>query len=541
MLLSHFKRPARRLLGGLATLSGGDFAASSLLFSAVYAAALFGALGCGSTDGTAVGDAGATDPPSPPSNGGTVADAGNGDMPSYFLFVTDSHVGDNTCTASGTAVVPLDNLRTFLNKVAPAFPRAIVINGGDLVDNGRFPDDWQGYYSAIMAQKVLNGDWVADPAQTAAPGYPWYMEIVGNHDVKFDDYNSTKDGCNILAPSATPFCKGYNMCCNGYNMWAKYTATGPNGRSGVEAIPMSTSSSTVRVVRADTAASTSTSATTNNSENIGGVFDDVQASALSSSYNGGSCSSRNCWTVVVAHHPYKGSALEQKVAPDSSTPMGRLLDAVRPRIYFAGHTHVSNLQWFDNDRGDRILQVTGQGFGKYGNKYTPDIPSGCKVSSTEVPQCTDYTAANTTVVLASLDHDQDRSVVVAAVTRPFDPANGLSWPVVFITSPGDRYLGDPDRHTANGVYKTQKWKEPHTLRVLAFARPGQRIKAVACHIDYTGDVALEQPQPSQEPAIWSKAFNAPGTMLGSDQDIKCIATDSDGNAGTATITIRVGL
>jgi hypothetical protein len=211
-----------------------------------------------------------------------VPDAGA--RPFWLLHLADVHLG-----AQAFAVEALIAAQEVLATVEPA----ATLMTGDMSDHGA-TDEWSSYLGSIQGQ---------------VPAYPYYSEVIGNHDVKADD------GASFLANTLTGMA--------GDGLYGLSDVDTPQGR--------------IRIVRTNTV-DTSVAA----SQLLGYVSEtqlkDLQALPPSPV--------PLAHTVVTGHHPLKGVQSLQVLGTDGR--MRQLFDHFSAEVYLCGHAHFGWLSWEKN-------------------------------------------------------------------------------------------------------------------------------------------------------------------------------------------------
>jgi hypothetical protein len=272
-----------------------------------------------------------------------------GPGPVWFLHASDPHFGDSTSVSA--------LLGTLLGELVPVLEPAATILSGDTTDSGAAAE-WALYHAAIDA---------------AAPTYPAWLEIPGNHDVK-DDHADL-----FLSESL-----------------AGRAGSGLHGQTFLD-----TAAGRVRLLRANTSDSSL------NAVNIAGTFGADQAAELMALAD---LAPPSAYTLATGHHPLTGA--ERLIL--GFDRLQTLLSTAGAQAYLCGHVHWQNLSWLGN-----TLIVQAPSLGK------SDPTSVCLVALDQTGPAARF-----------LPMDGSLTWPVALITSPASPSLGGANPHAASYSPG---------------------------------------------------------------------------------------------------------
>ncbi|TNF33139.1 MAG: hypothetical protein EP329_08705, partial [Deltaproteobacteria bacterium] len=216
----------------------------------------------------------------------------------WFVHISDTHVGSSSRASATLAYV--------FETVVPTVDPVATIHTGDLVDDGGEADQWAAYAELVKA----------------APAWPRYVELIGNHDKKND---------------GTP-------------SWMASSVSGPAGAGLYGQLFWDTPAGRVRLIRADTSDSSI------NATNVAGYFGGDQRDDLLALPAG---DPPPVLTLVAGHHPING--LTALTLLGSGDRMDALLGITSAAAYLCGHVHEVDIAPHDD-----TLAVQAPSLGKPG-------------------------------------------------------------------------------------------------------------------------------------------------------------------------------
>jgi len=403
--------------------------------------------------------------------------------PIFFVHISDTHFDTKTAENDGISADGVDLtesgqalMRALITEVAPVINPLAILNTGDMTEKGYIEETWETYSNLLKSSTLT--------------AYPNYVDIVGNHDVKVQsslfDYEAGLQ--NFLLYAQTPSRYGYT------------TLDSPVGA--------------VRLIRTNTAASTSANSQTRNMENINGYFPESQQQALLNHPDRNQSVALN---VVLGHSPVAenytpyvpGTNAGQYMfqITDGNGRMKQLIDDFKAPIYLSGHVHAPGLEWL----GNKSLVVRADAFGAHGKEATFFLVAY------------DFEAKSPAVKLVRID-----------ATRP---TNTVHWPIVFITTPADSALGNTGSYTG-GNPNSQPFTTGQTIMLKTMVFSPETVTSVEYTID---DGLISTPLAAVRNTggrVWAAGIPLAGLTNGS-HTVTVTATRSNGMTGKDTISIEI--
>lgn len=428
--------------------------------------------------------------------------------PIFFLHISDTHFDTKTATNNARTDTGVDLTQSgktlmsaLITEVVPVIKPLATIHTGDMTEKGYLKETWETY-STLLKSSILTS-------------YPKYVDIVGNHDVKVEsslfDY---EDGLkNFLLYAQTPTRYGYTT--------------------------VESAAGTVRLIRTNTAVSTTADYQKRNWENIYGCFPESQQQAL---YNHPDRNQAVVLNVVLGHSPVAknytappanyvpGTNLNDGTymyqITDGNDRMQQLIDEFKAPIYLSGHVHVPGLEWL----GNKSLVVRADTFGSHGKQSTFYLVAY------------DFDAKSPAAKLVQID-----------ATDPAMPS--VKWPIVFITTPANSSLGNTNSYYGNTMYDGTD-KHPYNKKYTAGNPNGQTFTTdqtimlktmvfspeTVTSVKYVVDNGTT-PSPlatvrNTGGRVWAAGIPLAGVTKGS-HTVTVTATRINGSTGADTISIIV--
>lgn len=419
--------------------------------------------------------------------------------PVFFLHISDTHYDTKTDTNDGLSAdgsVDLTQsgkalMNALVTEVAPVIKPLATINTGDMTEKGYIEDTWKTYSSTLLQSSILTS-------------YPKYVDIVGNHDVKVEsslyDYEAGLKNFLLYGQAHT-----------------RYGYTTLEGLAGA-----------VRLIRTNTAASTTADYKKRNWENIYGYFPASQQHAL---YNHPDRNQTVALNVVLGHSPVAanytpppasyvpGTAIYKPNTKtldttyfyqitDGNDRMTQLIDEFQAPIYLSGHVHEPGLVWLAN----KSLVVKADTFGSHGKQAT--------------------------FYLVAYDFDAKSPAAKLVQVDATDPAvPSVKWPIVFITSPANSVLGNTTDYTA-GNPNAHPFTTDQTIMLKTMVFSPETVTSVEYVVDNGSTPSPLKTVRNSGGRVWAAGIPLAGLSKGS-HTVTVTATRSNGTTGIDTISIAV--
>ena len=402
--------------------------------------------------------------------------------PIFFVHISDTHLDTKTATNTGLSTDGVDLtqsgkalMNALITEVVPVINPLAIVHTGDMTEKGYIEETWQTY-SNLLKSSILTS-------------YPNYVDIVGNHDVKVQnpllDYEAGLQNFLLYSQAASRY--GYTT--------------------------LESSAGTVRLIRTNTAASTSANPQTRNMENIIGNFPASQQQAL---LNHPDRNQPVALNVVLGHSPVAesyipyvpGTNIGQYMfqITDGNGRMKQLIDEFKAPIYLSGHVHAHGLEWL----GNKSLVVRADTFGAHGKQATFYLVAY------------DFEAMSPAVKLVNID-----------ATKP----NTVEWPIVFITTPANSALGNTASYSG-GNPNAQPFTTGQTIMLKTMVFSPETVTSVEYSID---DGLTSSPLAAVRNSygrVWAAGVPLAGLSAGS-HSVTVTATRSNGTTGKDSISIVI--
>ena len=404
--------------------------------------------------------------------------------PIFFVHISDTHIDTKTATndglsADGTVDFTQSGkalMSALVTEVVPVINPLAILHTGDVAEKGYIEQTWQTY-SNLLKSSILTS-------------YPNYVDIVGNHDVKVQDplldYEASLQ--NFLLYAQSPNRYGYTT--------------------------LESSMGAVRLIRTNTAASTSADSQTRNMENIIGYFPESQQQALLNHPDRDQIVALN---VVLGHSPVAenytpyvpGTNAGQYMfqITDGNGRMKQLIDEFKAPIYLSGHVHAPGLEWLSN----KSLVVRADAFGAHGKQAT--------------------------FLLVAYDFEANSPAVKLVGIDATKSTNTVHWPIVFITTPANSALGNTSSYTG-GNPNAQPFTTGQTIMLKTMVFSPETVTSVEYRID---DGLTSSPLATVRGSngrVWAAGIPLAGLSEGS-HSVTVTATRSNGTTGKDTISIEI--
>ncbi len=409
--------------------------------------------------------------------------------PVVLVHLSDSHFGGESNLPKdqdppALKVDPMALLGALLGEVVPAVKPLATVHTGDFVNEGFEIQPWVQYAGVFAGMQ-------------GAYRYPDnFVEILGNHDVKFNIDSSEGD------------------LGSGLDLYAANTLTGqalgdPARLHGITVLQHG--GGAVRLIRTNTSESALTDQHLANDENIDGYFTEAQRSALVADPAFRADTGLN---IVLGHHPIFPNADNSggKVIKTGLAQMLQLLSEAKAPLYLCGHVHRPGVAWVDMGGGKFTLMVQASAFGRNG-------------------QLTSFFL---------VAHDESgpaaKQIHIDATKSP-----SVAWPLVFITGPANKALGG-NNQTAPDFQASQA----PDLRVMVFPPPAAAGQVVTvARVRWMINSGAEGTLRSRSKRLWTDRLDlsglAPGTHTVTVSAVVDVTTESSHRTlvGTDSIEIKV--